>query len=96
VIAFFNIYTSLASTYLLSRITVVHHAALNCVRRIFAIIVTSIVFGVPITFTGSAGILLSFVGFMVFTYSKTKKLQKPKPLSSLLPMGNDTDEKHRA
>eukprot|EP00980_Cylindrotheca_fusiformis_P029528 scaffold23499_cov109-Cylindrotheca_fusiformis.AAC.5 len=43
---------NLASTYLLSRISVVHHAALNCIRRIFAIVVTSVVFANPISMTG--------------------------------------------
>ena len=33
---------NLASTYILSRISVVHHASLNCLRRVFAIISTSI------------------------------------------------------
>ena len=94
---------SLASTYILSRISVVHHAAFNCVRRIFAIVVTSIVFRVPITFIGSVGVILSFVGFMVFTYTKATKKNPHQqhhkkmdgddddgraPISSLLPMGN--------
>jgi hypothetical protein len=76
--------TSLASTYLLSRITVVHHAALNCIRRIFAIIVTSIVFGVPITFVGALGICISFGGFMSFTYAKATK--KSSSQATLLPL----------
>ena len=78
-----------------------HHAALNCVRRIFAIVVTSIVFGVPITFVGAIGILLSFLGFISFTHAKTTKKQHSKKtdkddelshLSSLLPMGHSDDE----
>ena len=40
---------NLASTYILSRLTVVHHAALNCIRRVVAILVTSLLFGIPIT-----------------------------------------------
>jgi hypothetical protein len=64
---------------------VVHHAALNCIRRIFAIIVTSIVFGVPITFVGALGICISFGGFVSFTYAKTqKKSSLPKP--TVLPL----------
>lgn len=77
---------SLASTYILSRISVVHHAALNCIRRIFAIIVTSIIFSVPVTPVGALGILISFFGFLGFTYYKTKKAKLPKPISSLLPL----------
>jgi len=77
---------NLASTYILSRISVVHHAALNSVRRVFAIIVTSIYFVVPVTFLGSLGILVSFGGFMSFTHYKVQRQRKPKPLSSLLPV----------
>jgi Triose-phosphate Transporter family len=77
---------NLASTYVLSRITVVHHAALNCVRRMFAIVVTSIIFSVPITFLGAVGILVSFGGFMAFTHYKIQRQRQPKPLSSLLPV----------
>ena len=77
---------NLASTYILSRISVVHHAALNCVRRVFAIVITSLYFVVPITFLGSIGILVSFGGFMYFTHYKLQRQRQPKPLSSLLPV----------
>ncbi|KAL7566495.1 hypothetical protein ACA910_000967 [Epithemia clementina (nom. ined.)] len=77
---------NLASTYILSRISVVHHAALNCVRRVFAIVITSLYFVVPITFLGSVGILVSFGGFMYFTHYKVQRQRQPKPLSSLLPV----------
>ena len=77
---------NLASTYILTRISVVHHAALNCIRRIFAIVVTSIAFNVPITITGSLGILLSLFGFMSFTHFKVQRQRTPKPVSSLLPV----------
>jgi hypothetical protein len=87
---------SLASTYILSRISVVHHAALNCIRRIFAIIVTSIVFGVPITPVGALGIFVSFGGFMAFTYAKTKKAKQPKPISNLLPLTSTDADANRA
>jgi drug/metabolite transporter (DMT)-like permease len=77
---------NLASTFILSRISVVHHAALNCLRRIFAIIVTSVVFAVPITFMGAFGIIISVVGFLSFTHYKIQRQRQPKPLSSLLPV----------
>ncbi|KAG7356653.1 triose-phosphate transporter family protein [Nitzschia inconspicua] len=64
---------NLASTYLLTRISVVHHAALNCTRRIFAIVCTSILFAIPIPFLSALGITTSFLSFMVFTYAKTIK-----------------------
>ena len=53
---------NLASTYILSRISVVHHAALNCVRRVFAIVMTSIYFMIPVTFVGGTGIVVSMGG----------------------------------
>lgn len=77
---------SLASTFVLTRISVVHHAALNCVRRIFAIIVTSFAFSVPITPVGAMGICVSFGGFMAFTRYKIKRQSRPKPISTLLPI----------
>lgn len=77
---------SLASTYVLSRLTVIHHAALNCCRRLFAIIITSFIFGVSISPLGMLGILVSFSGFMSFTHYKWKRMSQPRPLSSLLPM----------
>jgi drug/metabolite transporter (DMT)-like permease len=90
---------NLASTYILSRITVVHHAALNCIRRVFAIVVTSVIFGVPITITGAIGICIAIVGFMAYTHYKVQQqlsLQSHSPteqqrqsrqqISSLLPV----------
>ena len=77
---------NLASTFILSRISVVHHAALNCIRRIFAIIVTSIIFEIPITWMGALGILISVFGFMSFTHFKVQRQRQPKPVSSLLPV----------
>ena len=67
---------SLASTYLLTRISVVHHAALNCTRRIFAIVMTSMIFGIPIGFVSALGIALSFISFMMFTTAKAAKTKK--------------------
>ena len=81
---------NLASTFILSRISVVHHAALNCVRRIFAIIVTSILFQIPITWMGAVGIGLSVLGFMGFTHFKVNKQKKPRHSTSLLPVNANT------
>jgi drug/metabolite transporter (DMT)-like permease len=86
---------NLASTYILSRITVVHHAALNCIRRVFAIVVTSIIFGVPITITGAMGICIAIVGFMAYTHYKVQQQlhspteqqrQSRQQISSVLPV----------
>ena len=51
----------------------------------FAIVVTSIVFSIPITKVGACGILVSFGGFMAFTHHKSKRMGLPKAMSSLLP-----------
>jgi drug/metabolite transporter (DMT)-like permease len=76
---------NLSSTYILSRITVVYHAALNCIRRVFAIIVTSAFFHVPMTGAGAVGILCSVGGFMSFSHFKAAKQQKASTQRSMLP-----------
>ena len=86
----FTLY-NLASTYVLSRISVVHHAALNCIRRLFAIVVTSIAFGVPITLLSALGIIVSIGGFACFTYFKQHKARLAKRSASYLPL-NSTHE----
>uniref|UniRef100_A0A7S3PYE9 Sugar phosphate transporter domain-containing protein n=1 Tax=Chaetoceros debilis TaxID=122233 RepID=A0A7S3PYE9_9STRA len=78
---------NLASSFILSRISVVHHAALNCMRRLFAIVITSLAFGVPLSFLSCVGILTSLGGFLLFTRFKAAK-KKARPLSSLLPLCN--------
>ena len=77
---------NLASTFILTRISVVHHAALNCLRRVFAIICTSLYFSVPLSFLGWTGIGLSTAGFLSFNHYKVQRQRQPKPLSSLLPV----------
>lgn len=77
---------NLASTFILTRISVVHHAALNCMRRIFAIIMTSIIFLLPITMVGVIGFITSMAGFMSFTQHKLRKKERAIPVSSLLPV----------
>ena len=67
---------NLASTYLLTRLTVVSHAALNCLRRVFAIVVTSLLFGVPLTVTKWAGMGLAMMGFGLYTYYKMEQQQQ--------------------
>ena len=68
---------NLASTYILSRISVVHHAALNCIRRVFAIVITSILFQIPMNLMGAIGIALAVTGFMAYTHSKATTTMKP-------------------
>ena len=67
---------SLASSYVLTRVSVVHHAALNCIRRLFAIVMTSIIFGVPITAIAWVGIFVSIGGFVGFTYYKMQRKKR--------------------
>lgn len=64
---------NLSSTMILSRISIVHHAALNCIRRVFAIVVTSIVFGLQITFLQIVGIICSVCAFFSYIHFKSKK-----------------------
>lgn len=94
---------NLASTYILSRISVVHHAAINCIRRVFAIVVTSILFGVPITLGGGIGIALAVVGFLSYTHFKIQQQQSKQPtstqpmlppVSSLLPVSTHVNNQH--
>jgi hypothetical protein len=76
---------SLASSYLLSRISVVLHAALNCIRRLFAIVVTSIVFSVPITMVSGVGIFVSFGAFLLYTNFKAGRKENTLSPKSILP-----------
>jgi len=78
---------NLASSYILSRISVVTHAALNCIRRLFAIVVTSIIFSVPITTMSGLGISVSIFSFLLYTRFKSEKksMLHPHKPSSILP-----------
>lgn len=71
---------NLASTYILTRISVVHHAALNCIRRVFAIVMTSIVFGLTITFLQGVGIAISVGAFFAYSHFKIKRGRKEKKM----------------
>ena len=74
---------NLSSTYVLTRISVVHHAALNCIRRVFAIIVTSLIFGLSITILQVGGIALAVTGFFCYVHFKIKKETKDKKRKEL-------------
>ncbi|KAL3919647.1 MAG: hypothetical protein SGILL_003653 [Bacillariaceae sp.] len=84
---------NLASTYILTRVSVVHHAALNCTRRIFAIVCTSILFMTPITYLKAFGITVSFLSFMVFTYAKTTKNNQRSAISNTTTVISSTNNK---
>ena len=81
---------SLASTYVLSKLTVLQHSSLNCLRRMFAIVATCLFFGVPITFLGAVGLLTSFVGFFAFTYFRNQRQQGAKPNELVNKKGKDS------
>lgn len=67
---------NLASTYVLTQLSVVHHATLNCLRRVVAIVVTSLLFGIPLR--GLPGILLAVIGFLSYTRSKRRRKAQVK------------------
>ncbi|KAL7465154.1 hypothetical protein ACHAXS_005491 [Conticribra weissflogii] len=71
---------NLASTYILTRISVVHHAALNCIRRVFAIVMTSFVFGLTISFLQGVGIAISVGAFFAYTHFKVQRGRKEKKM----------------
>ena len=68
---------NLSSTLLLSRISILEHAAYNCGRRLFAVIFTSVFFG---NFGGGPakilGGVMTILGFGGFSYLKGKRKEK--------------------
>ena len=69
----FSLYT-LTNTFVLTKVSVGQHSALNALRRMFVIVFTAIVFGVPITPMKSLGIVLCFAGFSMFSYYRNKMI----------------------
>jgi len=67
----FTMYT-LANTFVLSKVSVGQHTGLNALRRMFAILFTAVVFGVPITPMKLLGIVLCFSGFSSFSFYRHK------------------------
>lgn len=63
----------LASCYVLTKLSVVQYTCFNCLRRIFAVIFTAVVFGVPISLFGAFGICVCFLGFISFTFVRQQK-----------------------
>lgn len=81
--AFFQPYLrSWASTYVLSKLSVVQHSTLGCLRRLFVIVVTCVFFGVPLTVLGCAGIVMSFLGFVFFTHFRRRRLDDAKSFNA--------------
>ncbi|EEC43064.1 predicted protein [Phaeodactylum tricornutum CCAP 1055/1] len=73
---------NLAACYVLSNLTVLHYSGLGCMRRMFAILSTSIFFGVPISILGAAGIVLCLAGFLSFTYTRSQRTANKAILKS--------------
>lgn len=69
---------NLAGCYILTRISVVQYSGIGCLRRLFAIVATSIAFGVPISGLGGVGILMSLVGFSGFTHYRFQRQGQSK------------------
>jgi len=85
----YTMYT-LASTSVLTQVNLMEHAALNALRRLFAIIVTSFVFSTIITKKGFMGIGLTVGGFLLFmTFKNKRRLRAAKLMKS----GSDIDSK---
>jgi len=62
-----------ASTSVLQRLSVVQHASLNSLRRVFAIVVTSFFFNVTLTTQKIIGILISVVGFALYCVLRERR-----------------------
>mmetsp|Transcript_22920 Transcript_22920/g.45694 ORF Transcript_22920/g.45694 Transcript_22920/m.45694 type:complete len:397 (+) Transcript_22920:52-1242(+) len=78
-----------ASTVMLSRLSLIHHAALNCARRLFAIVVTSFYFRVPFTTSGLLGVALTLLGFGVYSNLKAaRKLRVSNDVAAPVPGEN--------
>ena len=63
----------MASTCILSRVSLLEHAAINCGRRLFAVTVTSIFFRNKVTVMKIVGAGLTIGGFAVFSWLKEKR-----------------------
>ena len=69
---------SLASCYVLSKLTVLHHSSLNCLRRMIAILATSIYFHKGLSVESIIGLFTSFTAFISFTYFRNQRVQNIK------------------
>ncbi|GKY92271.1 hypothetical protein MPSEU_000198200 [Mayamaea pseudoterrestris] len=67
---------NLASTYVLSRLSVLQHSTLGCLRRMFVAIGACLFFGVQLEFFGIVGLLTSFGGFCGFTFYRAQRMRR--------------------
>ena len=72
---------NLTSTYLLSRISVVHHAALTSIGKVVVIVATSLMFGIRMTLPQVAGVglvIASFLCYLLFKMEKNETVEEMK------------------
>jgi len=72
---------NLISTYLLSRISVVHHAALTSVGKVVVVVATSLMFGNKVTLPQVAGVglvIASFLCYLLFKMEKNETVEEMK------------------
>lgn len=66
---------NVTSFYVLNRTNIITHAILNVFRRVFIIIGTSVYFGITLSNNNIIGIIIAFLGLILFIIS-TKKIEK--------------------
>ena len=72
---------NLASTYVLTRISVVHHAALTSVGKVVVVVATSFMFGSKVTLPQVAGVglvIASFLCYLLFKMEKKETIEEMK------------------
>jgi len=72
---------NLTSTYLLSRISIVHHAALTSVGKVVVVVAMSFMFGSKVTLPQVAGVglvIASFLCYLLFKMEKNETVEEMK------------------
>lgn len=69
---------NLTSFLVLARTNLVTHAVLNCFRRVFIIVFTSVFFAQPISFFNMMGVALAVLGVVLFAYFRSKDAKPSK------------------
>lgn len=64
---------NLAACWVLTQVSMLTYSGLNCVRRMFCILGTSIFFGIPMTLTSGLGVGACFAGFGLFTHERRRR-----------------------
>ena len=84
---------NLASTSILQRLSVVQHAALNSLRRVFAIVLTSLYFAISLTPSKIFGVIISVGAFIAYSSMRERRgvnSLSTKRFTGLLPSVIDT------